>query len=250
MRIAAAARSSTSVIGHSPRHLDRNVTLVGRVVKGMELLSVLRRGTGALGFYEKPEERTPIRTIRVRADVPERERTPLEVLRTDTPTFAALVEARRNRNEEWFKYKAGRVEVCNVPFGEYREASALDNSSLVDVQRGVRLPAAVLILPLPTPLLRACVRACAGAPSGVALSPPLAQSLAPLRRQLLELAEVVAHVVLLLQAATPGTAPTDCAAASLIRRQIAPALEALLRARRAAPATSTASARCRARDVC
>jgi peptidylprolyl isomerase len=103
------------VIGHSPRHLDRNVTLVGRVVKGMEILSTLRRGTGALGFYEKPEERTPIRSIRVLADVPEGERTPLEVIRTDTPTFAALIEARRNRNEEWFKYQAGRIDVCNVP---------------------------------------------------------------------------------------------------------------------------------------
>jgi peptidylprolyl isomerase len=103
------------VIGHSPRHLDRNVTLVGRVIKGMEILSTLRRGTGALGFYEKPEERTPIRSIRVLADVPESERTPLEVLRTDTPTFTALVEARRNRSEEWFKYKAGHIDVCNVP---------------------------------------------------------------------------------------------------------------------------------------
>jgi peptidylprolyl isomerase len=103
------------VIGHSPRHLDRNVTLVGRVVKGMELLSTLPRGTGDLGFYKTPEERTPIRAIRVAADVPESERTQLEVLRTDTPTFTALVESRRNRSDDWFKYKAGRVEVCNVP---------------------------------------------------------------------------------------------------------------------------------------
>jgi peptidylprolyl isomerase len=103
------------VIGHSPRHLDRNVTLVGRVIKGMEILSTLRRGTGALGFYEKPEERTPIRSIRVLADVPPAERTPLEILRTDTPTFTALVAARRNRSEEWFKYQAGHVDICNVP---------------------------------------------------------------------------------------------------------------------------------------
>jgi peptidylprolyl isomerase len=40
---------------------------------------------------------------------------PVEVLRTDTPTFAAVIEARRSRSEEWFKYKAGHVEVCNVP---------------------------------------------------------------------------------------------------------------------------------------
>lgn len=104
-----------AVIGHSPRHLDRNITLVGRVVKGIELFSVLPRGTGNLGFYEKAGERVPIRTIRVAADVPAAERSPLEVLRTDTQTFSALVEARRNRTDEWFKYKAGRVELCNVP---------------------------------------------------------------------------------------------------------------------------------------
>jgi cyclophilin family peptidyl-prolyl cis-trans isomerase len=111
------------VIGHSPRHLDRNVTLVGRVVQGMELLSVLRRGTGASGFYETAQERTPIRAIRVAADLPESELVPLEVLRTDTPEFAAVVEARRNRSEEWFKYKAGRVEVCNVPVAVRRHAN-------------------------------------------------------------------------------------------------------------------------------
>ena len=49
------------------------------------------------------------------ADVPPGQRTELEVLRTDTPTFAAYVEARRNRHEEWFKVPAGRVDVCNVP---------------------------------------------------------------------------------------------------------------------------------------
>lgn len=103
------------VIGHSPRHLDRNVTLLGRVIKGMEILSVFPRGTAAQGFYEKPEQRIPIRSIRVLADVPEAERTPLEILRTDTPAFSALVAARRNRSEEWFKYKAGHVDVCNVP---------------------------------------------------------------------------------------------------------------------------------------
>lgn len=47
------------VIGHAPRHLDRNTTLVGRVVQGMELLSTLPRGTGPLGFYQDPEQPCP-----------------------------------------------------------------------------------------------------------------------------------------------------------------------------------------------
>jgi cyclophilin family peptidyl-prolyl cis-trans isomerase len=103
------------VIGQAPRHLDRNVTLLGRVVRGMELLSVMPRGSGALGFYEHPGERTPIRSLRLAADVPQSERTLLEVLRTDTATFAAYLEARRNRRDAWFKVPAGRVDVCNVP---------------------------------------------------------------------------------------------------------------------------------------
>ncbi|HEY3786625.1 MAG TPA: peptidylprolyl isomerase [Steroidobacteraceae bacterium] len=104
-----------AVIGQAPRHLDRNVTLVGRVVQGMELLSSLSRGTGPLGFYEKPEQRVPIKSIRLASEVPPAERTELEVMRTDTPIFAAYVESRRNRREEWFKVPAGRVDVCNIP---------------------------------------------------------------------------------------------------------------------------------------
>lgn len=103
------------VNGHAPRHLDRNVTLVGRVVKGMELISSLPRGTLPMGYYEKPEQRVPIRSIRVAADLPASERTPLEVMRSDTATFTQLVESRRNRREEWFKHPAGHVELCNVP---------------------------------------------------------------------------------------------------------------------------------------
>jgi len=103
------------VIGNAPRHLDRNVTLVGRVVQGMEILSTLPRGTLPLGYYEKPEQRVPIHSIRVAADVPAAQRTDLQVIRTDTKTFARLVESRRNRREEWFHLAAGYVELCNVP---------------------------------------------------------------------------------------------------------------------------------------
>jgi peptidylprolyl isomerase len=81
----------------------------------MEHFTVLPRGTLALGFYAKPEQRVPIQRVRVAADVPLEERTELEVLRTDTPTFQALVAARRNRREEWFKRPAGHIDVCNVP---------------------------------------------------------------------------------------------------------------------------------------
>ena len=103
------------VSGHAPRQLDRNVALFGRVVQGMELLAVMPRGPAPMGFYDKAEQRVPIREIRVAADVPADQRTKLELLRTDTQTFTDLIEARRNRQDEWYKHKAGRIDVCNVP---------------------------------------------------------------------------------------------------------------------------------------
>jgi peptidylprolyl isomerase len=104
-----------AVIGHSPRQLDRNIALVGRVVWGIELLSSLPRGTGDLGFYEQPEQHVPIQAIRIAAEVPVAERSSLELLRTDTATFTKLIELRRNRRDTWYKVPAGRIDLCNVP---------------------------------------------------------------------------------------------------------------------------------------
>ena len=43
------------------------------------------------------------------------ERSRLEVLRTDTATFASLVEARRNRREPFFLVPSAAIDLCNVP---------------------------------------------------------------------------------------------------------------------------------------
>jgi len=115
--VAADSSNGTElyvVDGQSPRQLDRNITVVGRVVQGMEWLSVLPRGTGPLGFYEKPEQRVAIESIRLASDVPEAKRTPLQVLRTDTPLFDAVVESRRNRRDDWYKRPAGHIDLCNI----------------------------------------------------------------------------------------------------------------------------------------
>nr|WP_295383205.1 peptidylprolyl isomerase [Pseudoxanthomonas sp.] len=103
------------VIGQSPRQLDRNITVVGRVVKGMELLSVIKRGPDPMGMYDKPADYTPIKAIRLASDVPEAERTPLQLLRTDSKTFADATEARRNRRDGWYVRPAGHIDLCNVP---------------------------------------------------------------------------------------------------------------------------------------
>lgn len=104
-----------AVIGQSPRQLDRNLALVGRVVKGIALLATLPRGSGELGFYLPTEAVVPIVSMRVGADVPVAEQIPIQVLRTDSRTFHRLLEQRRNRREDWFKFNPGHIDLCNVP---------------------------------------------------------------------------------------------------------------------------------------
>lgn len=104
-----------TVIGHAPRHLDRNITVVGRIVSGMPLLSVMARGDGAAGFYEKAEQRTPIARVRMASELPPAERIKLQVMRTESAAFQAVIEAQRNRGGPWNKVAAGAIDLCNVP---------------------------------------------------------------------------------------------------------------------------------------
>ena len=102
------------VTGQSPRQLDRNITQVGRVLQGMELLSVVPRGTGPMGFHEEAAQRVPIRAVRLASEVPADERSDIQVLRTDTPLFDAVVESRRNRRDDWYLQPAGHIDLCNI----------------------------------------------------------------------------------------------------------------------------------------
>jgi peptidylprolyl isomerase len=102
------------VTGQAPRQLDRNITVVGRVVSGMPLLSTLPRGPAPMGFYDKPELQLPIVAVKVAADVPEAERAHLQVLRTESPTYQAVLDAQRHRGGPWNKYSPGYLDLCNA----------------------------------------------------------------------------------------------------------------------------------------
>ncbi len=102
-----------TVIGHAPRHLDRNIALVGRVIEGIEHLSSLPRGTGALGFYETPEERTAIVSVRIGSEVGGLPA--YEYLSTESQSFARYADARANRRDAFFIRPTGGADVCNIP---------------------------------------------------------------------------------------------------------------------------------------
>lgn len=103
-----------AIIGTPPRGLDRNITVLGRVVQGMDLLSALPRGTEAMGFYKTPKQYARFADIAVAADVPEAERTDLEVMRTDSKSFDTLVNTRRWRKDAFYHNPPGHVGLCNI----------------------------------------------------------------------------------------------------------------------------------------
>lgn len=102
------------IIGHSPRNLDRQLTMLGRVVQGMEIMSAFPRGTGDAGFYKTPAEYPRYADIKVAADVPVGQRTNLEVMRTDSASFATLVNSRRWRKDDFYTKPVGRIGLCNI----------------------------------------------------------------------------------------------------------------------------------------
>jgi len=104
-----------AVIGHAPRHLDRNIAVVGRIIEGIEHLSSLPRGKGQLGFYEDASKRVPITSIRLASELPAADQPRFEYLSTEGETFAKYADARANRRDPFFIVPAGGADICNIP---------------------------------------------------------------------------------------------------------------------------------------
>jgi cyclophilin family peptidyl-prolyl cis-trans isomerase len=103
-----------AIIGQAPRGLDRNLAVAGRVIEGMELLSAMPRGPAPMGFYTDTSQRVKIQSMRLAADMSRAERPKIEVLRTDSPTFAKLIEAKRNRRDAFYTVPAGKIDLCSI----------------------------------------------------------------------------------------------------------------------------------------
>lgn len=103
-----------AVIGQSPRALDRNIALVGRILDGFEHMTALPRGGDNLGFYAKPEQRLGITRVTLAADLPAAGRPAYEWLRPDSASFATWLHLRANRHDQFFARPAGAIDLCNA----------------------------------------------------------------------------------------------------------------------------------------
>lgn len=104
-----------AAIGHAPRHLDRNIAIVGRVVSGMEALASLPRGTEALGFYKDRSQDAPIARVRLASSIDANQRPSFEYLREDSASFARWLKVKKNRRDAFYIRPAGGVDLCNAP---------------------------------------------------------------------------------------------------------------------------------------
>ena len=106
------------VIGQAPRYLDRNMSIFGRVVLGMEIVQrILRDEVGGDGMIEERGDQTPMIRARVAADLPASERLQIVVTDTASAAFAKTLESRRNRKNAFFHFAPpdAFLDVCQIP---------------------------------------------------------------------------------------------------------------------------------------
>lgn len=105
-------------IGGSARRLDRNYTIVGRVIEGAAYLSGLPRSAATMGMYATAAERVPIARVRLASDMPAGERPRFQYRAADTPRFAAAIAAKVKPAAPTLGL--GGIDVCDVPLATRR----------------------------------------------------------------------------------------------------------------------------------
>lgn len=107
------------VIGQAPRYLDRNLTIFGRVVHGMDVVQRIQRGpVDRNGVIDSDTDRSRISIMKLGTDLPEEEKVDIFVMDTGSAGFTEYMNARRNRTNRFFHRKPPKVlDVCQVPIG-------------------------------------------------------------------------------------------------------------------------------------
>jgi peptidylprolyl isomerase len=105
------------VIGQAPRYLDRNLTIFGRVVWGMDVVQRIKRGpTLKNSMIEDDMDRTRIKRLRLASSVNENERLNIYIADTNSRGFKQSLKERRTRSDNFFHHKPPRVlDICQVP---------------------------------------------------------------------------------------------------------------------------------------
>ncbi len=101
------------VIGSAQRYLDKNTTVFGRVITGMEPIQHLQRSSNLKGAVDM-KGKNKIISIKVASDINPKERIALQTMKTNSQSFKNIIKSRKNRNGEWFLHQHNYIDVCSV----------------------------------------------------------------------------------------------------------------------------------------
>lgn len=116
--IDSASTEFYVTIGNSQRYLDRNITVFGRVLEGIEHFNLLAR------HPENNEVFNPITDVQLLSDISDTDNSKFRVMKTNSNVFKNLIQARKNRTESWFVESANYIDVCAMPIPTERASKS------------------------------------------------------------------------------------------------------------------------------
>lgn len=103
------------IVLDAQRYLDRNLTVFGRVIDGMEYVQAFKRGDRAIqnGIIQAPEKGEEILALTIASDLPEDERPRWRTMTSDGAPFAEHKRSLRVRDDPFFYRKPPEVlDIC------------------------------------------------------------------------------------------------------------------------------------------
>ncbi|MEM5516654.1 peptidylprolyl isomerase [Henriciella sp. AS95] len=104
------------IVLDAQRYLDRNLTVFGRVIDGMEHVQALQRGSREIenGVIQPPLQGDVILSFRMASDLPEEARPKWEAMVTGSQAFEDFKRSKRIRNDEFFYRKPPEIlDICS-----------------------------------------------------------------------------------------------------------------------------------------
>lgn len=103
------------IVLDAQRYLDRNLTVFGRVIDGMEHVQAFKRGDRAIesGVIQAPELGEEMQSVEVSDNLSVADRPTWQVMNTQSPAFEDFKTSKRVRDEDFFYRKPPEVlDIC------------------------------------------------------------------------------------------------------------------------------------------
>jgi peptidylprolyl isomerase len=102
-------------IGQATRHLDRNMSTIGRVIYGMPAIQNVKRASvnNSSGVIEDEAKRTPIISAKLAKNIPMSERITVEVQQQDSTQVKERLNSAKTLDNDFFHFKGnGNLDIC------------------------------------------------------------------------------------------------------------------------------------------